>query len=248
MIDSGSAVTYLADLQRRFPSAIYVYNAADSLQAVGAPDYLLPLENAAILNCDVVRSPSALLAKRFAAGANVHVVPHGIDTEPFDTCRTSPYAANTINVVSVGSTLLDDDVIRTIARKRPDILVHVFGLSAIKDMPGNVLFYGEVSFRETVPYIKYAHVGLAAYRLDAESAYIAESSLKMMQYRYCAIPIMVPDVVPSSGGVATYRTGEPESIVAALGAALRMTNSLEPAQVLTWRGVSAKLLEIIAGL
>jgi 2-beta-glucuronyltransferase len=50
--------------------------------------------------------------------------------------------------------------------------------------PSNVRFYKEMPFKATLPYIKHADFGIAAYRPSANSGYLAQSSLKLMQYEY----------------------------------------------------------------
>ncbi|WBO23854.1 hypothetical protein PBT88_06970 [Sphingomonas abietis] len=250
IIDSGSSVTYFPELKRQFPAAKFIYNAADSLRAVGAPSYLLPMERIAIMNSDLVRCPSSLLAKILLGGSNILVIPQGVLVDQFNICHTSPYPSGTINIVSIGSTLIDLVAIADLARSHPQIQVHVLGLTQQDNMPTNAIFHGEVSFRETIPFVKFANAGLAAYKLDEGSAYIAESSLKLLQYRFCNLPIIAPEMIPDGEDVFTYIEGDEGSIARATTRALGHFDSKSPRNVsiLSWDDVAGRLLRAIGEL
>lgn len=192
-IESGTAIAFFDAVRRINPSARTLYFNRDRLDTVGASDFLQRLEQRIAPLFDRVVVPSPLMAEHLPATSRVSFIPQGIDKRGFDACATSPYAPGTRNAISVGNMLFDRDAVTRMAEAAPDITFHLFGSGIPDGFPANVIVYGERPFAEIMAYIKFADLGIAPYRLTPRELYLAQSSLKLQQYSYCLLPILVPD-------------------------------------------------------
>ncbi|MBS9476102.1 GumK N-terminal domain-containing glycosyltransferase [Ancylobacter radicis] len=246
IIDSGVSLLFADAVRALNPHAPLVFNAADIMACIGAHPLLTQLEQRLALNADVTRIPSPLMQSLLPAGARCLVAPHGLDKSVFDACRQSPYKDGTINIVSVGNTLHDAASFDLFAGAlEGNVILHCFGGSVSAVTSPNVIYYGERPFAEIIPYLKFADAGLAAYRVSASTAYMADSSLKMIQYRYCGLPAFVPNTIRwSYEGVITYTPGDRESIGRALMLLLheKRGRKIEGAPVLSWDDVAGMIL------
>jgi 2-beta-glucuronyltransferase len=248
VIASGLAVSYYDFIRRTYPSARILYNAADDLAGVGYSGAILGAERHALLTADAVRTPSALLANTFPNGTKWALVPHGVDKAVLLHERPSPYPAASQNAIMVGSTLLDWGALTAISEAIPHIDVHVFGVASRDGGPRNLKLHGEVAFSDLAPYLQHASCALAPYKLDASSAYIAESSLKIRQYRVCGLPIVCPDTLAIEGDDVFHYDPETLSTVAdALHAALARGKRPYDKHLPTWSEVAVDIERLLLG-
>ena len=182
-------------MRRINPQARTLYFKRDRLDTVGASVWLQDLEQRIAPQFDRVVVPSPRMAEHLPGGCQVAYVPQGIDKAGFDACAASPYPEGSRNAVSVGDMLFDADAVGAMARSSPDIRFHLFGAGIAGSYPPNVHLYGERAYEDIVPYIKFADFGIAPYRLGERERYLANSSLKLQQYSYCRLPILVPDLL-----------------------------------------------------
>ena len=126
----------------------------------------------------------------------------------------------------------------------PEITFHVIGPGAAgQDLSGpNIRVYGEMRFQDTLPFVKHAAFGIAPYRNDGIPAYLADTSMKLRQYRFFGIPAVCPNF---AAGGDPYRLGygpsDKPSIVAAIASALE-TGRVPAGAFLSWREVADRLL------
>jgi 2-beta-glucuronyltransferase len=86
----------------------------------------------------------------------------------------------------------------------------------------NIVSYDEMPFRETLPFVQHADIGLhtIAHGPGVESL---RDSLKVIQFSYCGKPIIVPSYLASSRpNVVSYRPGDDEDAARAIATALAM--------------------------
>lgn len=197
-IESGTAIAFFEAARRINRQAQIVYFCRDRLDTVGASRYLQRLEERIAPHFDRIIVPSPRMAEHFQKTRQVVVIPQGIDKKAFDDRDASPYPAGSRNGVVVGNMLFDKDSMLEIALHAPDIAFHIFGSGIPTGFPKNVTVYGERSFQEIIPYIKFADFGVAPYRLDERELYLVESSLKLQQYSYCLLPILAPELMAGS--------------------------------------------------
>ena len=231
------------------PAARMVYRVSDDVRILGSTHpRLIEVERELAPCFDLISVPSAAMLDMFP-GVPVRLDRHGLDTGAYDDCTRSPYAPGTRNAVFVGTGYMDADFLRSAAPAHPGCQFHIIGPMKDELRLPNVRFHGEMPFRETVPYIKFADVGLGIRTFRKGYASTLTDSLKILQYRYCGLPIISPDFLDlHREGVFYYHPGDAASCAAALGNALAHGRHADyAAEVRTWDEVAASLLGEAAG-
>jgi len=221
LFESTPGIMLVEGLKRLNPGARFVYRVSDDTRAVGFHPVVTQAEQRFAHLFDLISLTSHKGFAHLRHLPNVAVHYHGVDKELFDREYQNPYdGTTTTNVVSVGGTLFDNEALEIASELFPHWTFHVFGWRPVRRRP-NIKNYGEVPFVQTVPYIKYADIGLALYTNTAGAEYIGESSLKMLQYTYCRLPIMAPAYATSKERphIFGYTAGAAESIRLALNQA-----------------------------
>jgi len=141
--------------------------------------------------------------------------------------------------------LFDPSFFEIAAPAFPDLTFHILGAGKRANslqMP-NVLVRGETPFAETLSYIKHADAGIAAYQGSKVSPYLADTSMKLMQYGAYGLPAICPKVaVGEHAGRFGYTPGNQASIIAAVTGALahgRFAGEVQP----TWEEVTNQILD-----
>ncbi|MCF3639663.1 polysaccharide biosynthesis protein GumK [Rhizobium sp. TRM95111] len=200
LIESGTPLAFFDAVKSINPEARMLYFCRDLLKTVGASAYLRDLERRRIARFDAVTVPSRRLGEQLPPGGNPIFIPQGIDGALFEAESASPYTTARRNAVVVGDMLFDQMAVAGMAEAAPEIDFHLFGIRWAGPLPANVLLHGEQSFELVARYIRHADFGLAPYRLTPEETYLAESSLKLLQYSYCLLPVILPDLIPEQRG------------------------------------------------
>lgn len=243
VVESGISAALIGRIRRSAPNSKIIYFVADLLETIGAHAFIskqLYRDRQAIDSIVVVARAMAPHFQDF--GCPVFFVPHGVSKADFDGISASPYETGR-NVATVGSMLFDASFFDVAADAFPDVHFHLIGTPGIEGTFKNVTEYGRMPFRDTLPYLKHANAGVAPYRQRADAAYLADSSLKLMQYEYLRLPAICPvfavgDKINRHG----YEPGDPGSIVSAITAALGSTFTDEASGVLDWKDVANHLL------
>lgn len=245
VVESGLSPVLIPRLRRCAPSATLVYLASDLFSTIGAPvimDGLLEEARDAIDTVIVVARGMAPHLRHLRRP--IRYVPHGIDPAAFASSAPSPYAEPGRHVVTVGSMLFDPDVFAVAARAFPDVTFNLIGTPPGPAYPPNVREHGTMPFAETIPWLRHADAGVAPYRRGDAAEYLADSSMKLMQYGYLGLPALCPDFAVGRHRLRFgYRPGDGDSIVAALTAALDPLVNRQAAPVLTWRDVAERLAD-----
>ncbi|MBO9716029.1 MAG: glycosyltransferase [Pseudoxanthomonas sp.] len=222
VFESGTAVVFAALARRLNPTARLIYRASDSLDAIDSAQYVREAFAQAAADFDAIALVSPAMAAEVASRDNVYHVGHGLDPGLEALGDPSPYASGR-HAVAVGSMLFDPETIAIASQAFPDITFHVIG-SGRGRMPGygdNVVVHDEMPHAQTLRYIKHADVGIAPYAAANLPAYLADSSLKLLQYDFFALPAICPHaVVGGYGSRFGYTPGSTESVVAAFLRAL----------------------------
>lgn len=249
LVESGSALAFFGQIKKLNPKARTLYFCRDLLKSVGAAPVLQNIQAAEINRFDAVCVPSERLGALLPPGGDVKVVPQGVDALLFDRKQASPYDAGSKNAISIGNMLFDQSAVGAIATAAPEVNFHVFGAAWSGWAPPNVVIYGERDFESIVPYLQHADFGIAPYRLTADEVYLAESSLKLAQYSYCGLPILLPDLVPFARPNAIgYRMDGEVEWREKVDAALNMRRSLAFRHgILTWDEVARRTMAAAFG-
>ncbi len=248
VFESGTALIFTGLVRRLNPRARTLYFCRDLLHSVGAAPLLQAIEREQIPRFDSICVPAASLGRMLPPGGRVHVVPQGVDTALFDRADTSPYPPGTRNAIAVGDMLFDQAATEALAAAAPEVTFHLFGIHWHDNVPENVKLHGERSFESIVPYIRHADIGLAPYRMSEREVYLAESSLKLRQYAYCRLPVLLPDIIPALRGneiryAASGETGWRGKIDAAL--AMPRLESFKDG-ILPWDGIATETLKTLS--
>jgi 2-beta-glucuronyltransferase len=242
LIECGYGLAYFPAFQKICPNAKMVYFATDPLSQVGLRQEFEVIEKKYAPQFDFVRVADESLADRFEYKENVIVIPQGVDKDAFDNSGPSPYKKDTINAISIGDMAFDYDAARILIKSFPEIQFHFFGVSKEVSSAHNCFNYGETDFDELVPYIKHADIGLMLYQMHAGLHYLSKTSLKLLQYSYCKLPVMAPngpDWVMSD--VYTYNNND---VCFVMKESLQSTN-LENQEILSWSDCIKILNKII---
>lgn len=217
IIENGVGLMLLPELLRLCPQAKIIYSACDRIETLGYHPVIVKAEKDALAKIDLVRVPAKVMMGDYAGHPNVRFIPHGLDKNLFDETRKNPYKRGK-NAVNAGDMLFDADMVATLARNFPDWTFHLFGKKAVlaESFP-NVLTHGEKPFGQIIPYIQHADIGIAPYRPAPNADYLSQSSLKMIQYSYCRLPIVAPAFAAAGRDhVFSYDPANEETIVDAM--------------------------------
>jgi len=232
------------------PKAKFVYRVSDDLRLLKNSPLVLEAEEKALPFFDLVSVPSKYLWDKFNGKArNLRLHFHAIRKELFDQPCTNPYAdLPGPHCVFVGVSHFDHDFLERASRLFPDWQFHIVGPIQQSVRRSNVHYYGEKPFLQTIPYIKWADIGLAnrSYSPGAESL---SDSLKIVQYTYARLPIVAPAFLDSKrSNLYTYQPGDDESIKRALLLAREHDrNSIPINDIYSWKEFVEKLIRDLEG-
>lgn len=247
VFESGTAVVFAGLARRINPRAKLIYRASDGLSAIDSADYVARAFAQAAPAMDAIALVSPAMAAEVASRGNVYHVGHGMDPALAAQGDPSPFADG-VHAVSVGSMLFDPGAIAVASRAFPQVRFHVIGSGRGREpgYGGNVTVYDEMPHALTLRYIKHARFGIAPYAAARLPAYLADSSLKLLQYDFFALPAICPHaIVGDYASRFGYAPGDPDSIVAAVRRALDAPR-VRSRQPLDWGQTVDRLLDPMA--
>ena len=244
IVESGLGVALIEPIRRANPETRIIYNVSDDLATIECSTFL-QAELGRVAGClDWVRLPSAVLARGFSPELPLYLIPHGVDLSLRDQAEPSPYGAG-IHAVSVGSMLFDEIFFILAADQMPDVQFHIIGSGRTSDAlrRPNIHLYGEMKFAETVKYIKHATFCIAPYRHREHAGYLADTSMKLLQYDFFGLPAVCPVFVAGERPHRfAYAPGDAASIKQAIEEAIRQGRH-KPGHYLSWADVANRLVE-----
>ena len=246
VFESTPGLLLFRQFKRLNPGARFVYRVSDDLRLLKNHPLVLEMEEAVLPEFNLVSVPSAYMYKLFQDKTpRLRLHSHAIRKDLFDRDYPNPYLGLPgPHLVFVGVSYFDYDFLERASRTFSDAQFHIIGPLRVQIKRPNVRFYGERPFLETIPYIKFADVGLAnrTYTPGAESL---SDSLKIIQYTYARLPIVAPEFLRSSRhNVISYRPGEEESIKRAIQKALEMDrSSISVSDIFSWEELAQRLVE-----
>lgn len=244
VVEASVAAILLRRIRRLNRPARIIYYATDRLATVGAHPFV---QDCLARDADLIHHVSMrswLMAPDFTwAPDRLTRIGFGIDPTDFAGIGPSPYPAGTRNAVSVGSMLFDESFFHHAAAAFPDVVFHVIGCGRRFTAAANVIVHDEMPFRDTLPYIAHATIGVAPY-LDAPGVeYLAETSLKLAQFEYLGLPAVCPDfAVGDIASRSPYRPDDPASIERAVAMALAAAGTIRPRSFPRWEQIGERLL------
>ena len=187
VFESGPGLFLFRRFQQANPAAHMVYRVSDDIRILGSTHpRLIEWEREIVPDFDYISVPSSVMLDMFP-GVPVALDRHGLDMQAYDACIQSPYESGTHNAIFVGTGYMDSDFLRAAATAHPQCLFHIIGPMTDTLHLDNVRFLGEMPFKATLPYIKFADVGLGIRTFRKGFASTLTDSLKIIQYRYCGL-------------------------------------------------------------
>lgn len=243
VVESGLGVLLIPRMRRLNPRALLIYRGADALDTIGAHPLLQRrLEQSAGLVDHYCLLAEGMAAQFTFARHRAFVVPQAIHRADFERIGPSPYAGGR-NAVCVGSMLFDRGYFDIAGPAFPNVTFHVIGCGGAYKGVANVRVYPEMPFRETLPYVAHADIGVAPYRLAPASSYLSESSLKLTQFAFLRRPAVCPHfAVGRRAHRFGYAPGNRAETVAATTAALADRFEISEPPPLNWDDVVPRLL------
>ncbi|MBM3222731.1 MAG: glycosyltransferase family 1 protein [Candidatus Tectomicrobia bacterium] len=244
IFESQPSLMLFERFRQRCPQARYVYRVSDDLRLLrSSHPVVLEAEARYAPRFDLISVPSMTLLQRFTHLPQAVLQHHGIRKDLFDRTYTNPYTGPwEAHLIFVGVSHFDHDFLEKASLLMPRWAFHIIGPIASLPQRENVIAYGEMPFEETVPFVKYADVGLATRSGSPLTASLTDS-LKIIQYTYCRLPIVLPEHLASARPhTFPYRPGDTASIQAALLAAQRFDRShIVTDDIYSWDELATKI-------
>lgn len=219
------------------PEALKVYRVSDDLEAIYAPKKVIAYEKAIAPSFDMISVPSEYIYQKFNHLSQTRLHHHGVQKELFfqQYAVPEPYKNFQKNFIFVGTGQFDFDFIQKAANLFSEWGFHIIGPINEQVSASNILYYGEMSFHMTIPFIKYADVGLHCLKTEFGLQSFTDS-LKVLQYTYCKLPIIAPLPMQSSRKhFIYYDPGNKTSIHMALQKAVEYDRSIiDTSNIFSW--------------
>jgi len=197
IIESGMGILFFKRIKRLNPYAKIIYRASDTLETIGCSAVLQKELKLCAPDFDKIAVVSPKMSGEFPDNLRITVTQHGLDAQVLECDAPSPYPATGVHLVSVGSMLFDASFFEIASPALPDINFHIIGagqgVEVLRVLP-NVIIYDEMPFEETLPFLKYAHAGIAPYNGDKAAPYLVDTSLKLMQFAAFGLPAVCPQI------------------------------------------------------
>ena len=183
-----------------------IYRVSDDLDMLRVHPDTRQFEHQHLELFERVSCPSQAIynkLKQIDAKANVCLEYHGINKQLFDRDYPNPYVGKSdFPVIFVGIGNVDYPFLQRVSQLFPHWQFHLIGpLQPV--LASNVIMYGELPFTETIPYLKYAKIGLQC-RQYSKGAEALTDTLKILQYSYCRLAIVAPSFLQTKRANTFY--------------------------------------------
>ena len=247
IFESTSAISLFKIIKQINPHAKIVYRVSDDLKLIGVPKSVLSLEERIAPCFDLISVPSESLYNKFSHLQTTRLQRHGINKQIFDGIYEKPEHFNDFekNLIYAGMGFFDHNFLSIAAKLFPSWGFHIIGPIEQKIIMPNIVYYGEVPFTETLPFLKHADVGLQILRshISVESF---SDSLKIIQYTYCGLPIVAPaDLVSRRSHVFSYIFDDENSIRDALMRSVDNDVEIDRSNILSWDELVEDMLSFL---
>lgn len=241
--ESGISPIFFDLVDQLNPHARTIYVASDDLATINAAAYVRSTFERVAPRMSALCLKSRHMSDGKPGSPNRYVIPHGFDFSVAEHADPSPYPPG-VHAVSVGSMLFDPEFFVIASKRFPEVMFHIIG-SGIGPQFGygeNVRVYDEMPHHLTLPFIKHARFGIAPYRAASLPRYLADTSMKLIQYDFFKLPAVCPNsIVGDYASRFGYEPGDGDSIAVAIDAAMaapRMSSRMP----LRWSEVVQRML------
>ncbi len=221
VLESIYEIMYFEEIKKVNPTAKIIYRVSDDMNVVNVHQVCRDYERRIAPAFDLVSCPTEMIFEKFKGLENSAIHKHGVPVHLYDEPSDSPYVRGSVNSVFVGTSAFDFEFLEVACKKFPQINFHIIGPIEKRIEAPNVLFYGEMAYIDTIPYVKHADIGLSPRTLVG----LGDSN-KIQQYEYCGLPIVMSSISDSTNKrVIFYKIGSEASIVEAINSALAWTSA-----------------------
>ena len=245
IFESLQSILFFDKIKSINPKAKIIYRMSDDLEVANAPKITIQYERSILDQFDLVSVPTKTMYDKFIkiSPNNVKLQFHGIDKRAYDASKVSPYTEK-INHVFIGNAYLDQEFIDIASSLYKDHFFHIIGAFEPSIQKNNVIYYGHMRFEDTIPYVKFATVGLHNMSNESGVAITLSDSLKVLQYSYCKLPIIAPSIIPAHHrkNFFYYDYNDEGSIKKCIEQALSFDKSKFTADVESWDELAMEII------
>ncbi len=238
IFESTPALLLFKRFKELNPKAKFIYRVSDDLRLLSNHPLVLETEKEIVPQFDLVSTTSPKIFSIFSQEkSNIKLHYHGIPKTLFETSCKNPYLGfRKPNIIFVGNSFFDYSFLDIASANFKDWNFHIIGPLSPKIKRENVIFYGELPFQDTIPYLKYADIGL---QTRCYHPYINSLSdtLKVIQYTYCKLPIVAPSCLKiKKSHIFYYDYGDKKSIVNTLKKAINYDrDKIDTSHINSWQ-------------
>lgn len=223
IMESTYEIMFAEHLRNLAPSARFVYRVSDDLAMRNTHPVGLDEEMKALPLFDLVSLPNKEMCERFPPLSNIREQKHGIPVHLYDQSLRNPYSTSGCNAIFTGNNILDETAILLLAERFADYQFHIIGPFEKNIKSENIIYYGEMKYEDTIPFVKHADIGLNTLTVPG-----FEESNKMQQYRYCGLPSVVNGTRHRQDfDRFYYKTGDQASLLAAFNGARNFSINID---------------------
>ena len=238
IFESIPNIAFFPAFKKINPNARYVYRVSDNLHLANIHPAILDIEMKIAPDFDLVSVPTQNIFDKFSHLPNVKLQKHGVPTHLYDLNYNNPYTSRT-NAVFIGNLAFDHDFIEKASTLFPKIQFHIIGPISNLPQKSNIFSYGSMPYEDTIPYVKYASIGLSPRTMGS----LGDSN-KILQYTYCKLPVVISSINRSEWPhLFYYDIGNAKSIQKAIEQALLYDRRQIPwERVRSWDDVTLSLI------
>jgi len=249
IFESTPAILYFNSIKKICQRAKFIYRVSDDLEFLNCHPYVIFYERKIAEKFDLISVPSDYIFKKFSNYSHTILHYHGIQKELFEKEYKKPdtYKNFEINIIFIGNSYFDEKFIHIAANLFPTWGFHIIGPFEDNWKRDNVIVYGELPFSETIPFLKFANIGLQT-RIIKDGFSSLSDSLKVIQYTWLKLPIIAPFGLNSQRiNIFYYHPDREETIKEALLSAINFDRSLiDNTGILSWRELVEELIKEVA--
>ncbi len=247
IFESTYALLFFEKIKRMNSKAKIIYRMSDDINALKYSKYIINYEKKIIKYFNYVSVPSKELLNRkiIYSKNNMEIDFHGIDKSLFDQININPYKKDQKNLIFIGVANLDVCFIDIASSLFPYYYFHIIGQFKNRIKKTNVIYYGEMEYKKTIPYIQFADIGLHTIECFNDHAKTFSDSLKVIQYTYCKLPIIAPEIIEAKhrNNFIYYKYKDIESIRESINNAIRFDrNIIDKSTIISWDTLARKLI------
>jgi len=249
VIENGVSLLLFDKLKRLNPKAKFVYRVSDPIKKDNGWQGFLEYENRVIQQFDVISTPASLITKRLLEqypSAKIKTHYHGIDKNFLLESFPDPYEQYPKNVkhfIFVGASKMDFEFLKIASNVSNNYLFHIIGPFKEIIKNDNIIYYGEIQFEKTIPFIKHADICMQTL-VKFPYSELYERTLKFTQYSFFEKPILAPEHMRLKDKNVFSYINTDASIKNAIEKSLEFSSTnFDTAWIKSWNEIAMELCE-----